>query len=306
LLLTLLVACGPEGARTVRERALIHITGPKGVGKTTLIEGILGHSHELILAARCVRNDSARSARQTNPKAHPELRRYLDAGATDAAVFTFREDDIGSDAFFETPLMEGYSAAVLVEGDNPFGFIDLAVFVAPPPLPGRSMLVRRTRDRANEERQKADAMEHILRQPDGVAEFFGRLLGSSMVEAAQRRNPKLLEDTRADMLAGIARLRKAPPPPSTEHWAVAEGYEGIEQAQLVIVNLRNAAERERGELVLQELARIRKDEAVFADTLGPRGSRVPITAVVADLADPGDAGTKKALARIRRAIRPSS
>jgi hypothetical protein len=37
----------------------------------------------------------------------------------------------------------------------------------------------------------------------------------------------------------------------------------------------------------------RLDRAVFADVLGWRGSRVPITAVVTDLADPQDAGTRR-------------
>jgi len=51
-----------------------------------------------------------------------------------------------------------------------------------------------------------------------------------------------------------------------------------------------------------DVARIRNDEAVFQDVLSFRGHRIPITGVIADLADPADAGRKKALARGRRAI----
>jgi hypothetical protein len=289
----------------VRERALIHVAGPERAGKTTFIERVLGCACDWILAARCVRDDSLRESRETAPKAHPELRRYREAGATGAALFAFPEGDIGSDAFFVTRLMEDYSKAVLLEGDRPLGFVDLAVFVAPPPPSGASLLVRRRRDRAKEKRGKADAMERLLREPDGVAELLGQMIGGPMADFA-RKNPRLLEETRDKMLAGIALARKARPPEPTEHWAIADGYEGIEHAQLVVVNVRSAAERERGEILVAGVHRIRKDKAVFDDVLGFHGTKIPITAVAADLADGDDTGTKKALARVRRAIRALS
>jgi hypothetical protein len=145
-------------------------------------------------------------------------------------------------------------------------------------------------------------MERLLREPDGAAELLGQMFGGPMADFA-RKNPRLLEKTRDRMLAGIAMARKAPAPEPTEHWAITDGYEGIEHAQLVVVNVRSAAERERGESLLAGVHRIRKDRAVFDDVLGFRGSKIPITAVVADLADRDDAGTRKALARVRRAIR---
>jgi hypothetical protein len=71
----------------------------------------------------------------------------------------------------------------------------------------------------------------------------------------------------------------------------------------VVLNAREDTERRRAQELLEEVRRLRVDRAVFADVLGWRGSRVPITAVVADLADPRDAGTRKALARVRRSVR---
>lgn len=289
----------------MRERALIHVGGPKGAGKTAFIEQILGGAGEWILAARCVRDDSLRQARETTPKSHPEIRRYREAGATGAALFTFPDSDIGSDAFFLTHLMEDYSKAVLLEGDNPLGFVDLAVFVAPPPSTGASLLVRRKRDRAKEERARADAMERLLREPDGVAQLLGQMVGAPLAELA-RKSPKLAEDTRARFLEAVAQARSAPPPKPTEHWAIADGYEGIERAQLVVINVRDDGERERGDRLVAEVHRIRKDAAVFDDILGYRGNKIPVTAVVANVADRNDAGTKKALARVRRAIRGRS
>lgn len=286
----------------MRERALIHVGGPKGAGKTTFVEQILGGASEWVLAARCVRDDSLRKARESAPRSHPELRRYREAGASGAAIFTFPEGDIGSDAFFLTHLMEDYSQAVVLEGDSPLTFVDLAVFVAPPLRQGESLLVRRQRDRAREERAKADAMERLLREPDGVAELLGQMVGAPFAELA-RKSPRLVEDTRARMLDAIAQARKALPPKPTEHWAIADGYEGVERAQLVVVNVRLGDERERGERLVSDVHRLRKDKSVFNDILGHRGNKVPITAVVANVADRNDAGTKKSLARVGRAIR---
>jgi hypothetical protein len=289
----------------VIERALVHVMGPGGAGKTTFVERLVGGIDAWMHAARCIRDDSRRQARETAPRAHRELRRYRDAGASGAALFVFPERDVGSDAFFMTHLMADYSQATMIEGDSPLRFVDLTVFVAPPLPSNASLLVRRQRDRAKEERAKADAMEELLRKPDGVAELLGQMVGGPMVELA-RGHPRLLEDARAYLLAGIAEARKAPAPEPTEHWAVADGLEGIEQAQLVVVNIRDAAERERGERLVAEVGRIRKDAAVFADLLGFRGSKVPISALVANLADPADSGTRKAVSRVRRVLRKHS
>jgi hypothetical protein len=276
----------------VRERTLVHVAGPKGAGKTTFIEAMVSTLGWFVLAARCVRDDSLRRSRESAPKAHPELRRYREAGATGAALFDFPEGDIGSDAFFVTHLMEDYSQAAVLEGDNPIGFVDLAVFVAPAPAAGQTVFVRRKRDRAKEERVKADARAWLLGEHDGVAELLGRT--------------RLLDEARALLLGGIRQAKKGPAPGPTEHWAVAGGYEGVEHAQLVVVNIRSEAERQRGEQLVADVGRLRKDAALFGDILGFRGSRIPITAVVANLADPRDAGTKKAVARVRRALRTRS
>jgi len=289
----------------VIERALIHVAGPRGSGKTTFIEAMLGGLDELVLAARCIRDDALREPRETAPKTHPELRRYRQAGAIGVAVFAFPKTDIGSDAFFMSDLMQDYSQAVVLEGDNPIGFADLNVVVVPALSAGDALFVRRKHDRAREERAKADALEQLLREPDGVAELLAEMIGLPIGDLA-RRNPRLLEEARANLLAGIASTRKAPPPTPTEHWSIAEGYQGIEHAQLVVVDVRSDLEREHGERLVADVVRLRKDDALFEDILGFRGHRTPITTVVANLKDQRDAGRKKAVARVRRALKRST
>jgi RecA/RadA recombinase len=286
----------------VRERALIHIGGPPGAGKTTFIETAIANAGErVIIAARCRRDDSLSQPRESLPKTDPELRRYRAAGACGEALYSFPAGGDAHDAFFMTSFMENYSNGVFLEGDNPVGFVEIAVYVAP--ASGGRLLVRGKRDRTGEEQAGVDALEAMLRQPGGLDLLLERLLGDRMAEVGLR-DSELVERERVKMLTELDRLRSTPEPRSTMRWAIADEYRGIERAQLVVVNIRGEAEREQGEMLLAEVARLRKDQAVFDDVMGRRGSKLPITAVVANLTEPKDLGTKKALARVRRVVRP--
>src|SRR6266536_2223190 len=88
-----------------------------------------------------------------------------------------------------------------------------------------------------------------------------------------RKNPRLAEDVRSRMLAGIAQVRSGPPPRSIEHWGISERFQGIQGAGLVVVNIRSSTERPAAEQLLVDLARLRKDDALFSDILGTHGGR---------------------------------
>lgn len=287
----------------MRQRAIIHVAGPTGAGKTAFVEAVLGATEDFVIAARCMRDHSLRRWRETAPKTHPELRRYRRAGASGAAAFAFPERDAGSEALFLTDLMSDYSQAVILEGDSPLAFADLEVCVAPAPRSGERLFTRCRRNVAAEDRAKAAVMRRILRAPDGAAMILESTLGKHIVDFAKRRRPEVIEEARSALLAGLAAVRKMPPSKPVECWAVADRFAGIENAQLMVFNIRHDGEREAAERFVAELARVRKDEDLFKDVLGSRGSRIPITAVVANLADPQDAGRKKALARVRRSLR---
>lgn len=284
------------------ERAFVHVAGPPGCGKTTFIESMIRAAGGLICVARCIRDDTLPRARETAPERHLELRRYLKAGASGVALFAFPKVGIDSDAFFMTDLMGDYSQGVVLEGDNPLEYVDLSVFVAPAPGAGERLFARRRRDRAREQHAAMDAIGRLLREPDGFAELLGDVVGGPIAEFA-RKSPALMEDVRAKLVADIAMARKAPLPKPTLQWGISDPYSGIERAQLVVVNVRSDGERRAGDQLVADMVRLRKDEQLFSDIIGFRGSRTSITAVVADLSRPDDPGRKKALVRARRAFR---
>jgi cell division inhibitor SulA len=200
-----------------------------------------------VLAVRCRRDPTLRRPREACPARHPELRRYRDVGASAAGLFTSPPGDLVADDFYNTRLMEDPAQAVVLEGDTPVGAVDLRVYVAPPPGPGQTLLIRQLRDHAQQQQNKLHALQPLLDQPDG-----------------------------------------------------------IQHAGLVIINLTDHAQRDRAQALLAELQRLRTDRQVFDDVLGWQGRRTPITAVAADLSDPKDPGTRKAVARALRIIRSAS
>jgi hypothetical protein len=135
--------------------------------------------------------------------------------------------------------------------------------------------------------------------------FVSEVLGPEFVSVASPRWG-LLDDARATLTAALKQANRLPPAAPTDHWAVRPGYEGIEHAGVVAVNVRRRDDRNGATRLLEDLARLRRDRALFDDVLGWRGSRVPITAVMADLSNPTDPGTRKVLARLRRTVRAAA
>jgi hypothetical protein len=222
----------------VRQRALIHVGGPAGAGKTTLVEALLDRADHMVITTRCTRDDTLPAPREDRTGSDPELRRYAGAGAAATARYAFPATRDAHDAFFRTGFMQDYSEAVVIEGDSPLEFADVSVFVTPATA-GR-LLVRRKSDQPH----KVDALEAILSAPGGLEAMLGRLVGPQVGEFA-RRQPELVEQERRKALAELTKLRSKPVPQRRMRWALADPYQGVERAQLVVVNIRDDAERSR-------------------------------------------------------------
>ena len=286
------------------ERAFVHVGGPPGSGKTAFIEAMLAGAGALTLAARCLRDDTLAQAREFAPRTHPELRRYRQAGAAGAAVYTFPGQS-GTNDFFMTNLMMNYSQAVVLEGESPPGSVDLSVFVAPAPSSTEQLFVRRTRRQPSAEAMGGPALHSLLSEEGDLAGTLARIGGEPMAELI-RNNPALVQKALAILGDINAEPASVAPRGAEEHWCVADAYAGIEHAGLVVVNCRQGSDRRAAEALIADVVRLRKDKELAADILGSRGKRRPVTAVVADLADPNDSGRKKAIARTQRAIRSNS
>jgi hypothetical protein len=283
------------------ERTLIHVTGPRGAGKTTLIAHVLRRAGRLVAAARCIRDDALRVPKESAPKGHAELKAYRAAGADPVALYRFPASHADWDAFCTTNLMTDYFEAVLLEGALPVEWVDLTVYVAPPG-PDRGSLLLRTRSHpARDRAADIKALEAMLDNPEEMRRRLSTLSGIPYLSLLFGSRSEALNKLQAHVTQALKNMRQAPLPAPTERWSLAEGYEGIQEAQVVVVNVGNGR-HPQAEAMLRDLRRLRADKAVFDDIFGWKGKRTPITAVAADLADPRDLGLRKVIARIKRAL----
>lgn len=259
------------------ERSLIHVDGPPGAGKTAFIEALLADSRVYegsFVAVRTRRDESAVKPRVRtvdDGDVSPELRRYWSAGPLAAMEYHF--DEPNADDFFMSDVGQELWDLALIEGDEPTGLPDLVVHVLP---------------------ASAGPVLRRGRREDGAALLAGPFADRGIPTDLLRRM-----STAGDVAVGPQRSG----PPAAEHWAIADEHRGLARAHMVVVNVRGDDERSGAEALLAEVARLRGDPEVFADLhLSLTGGRTRITAVAADLTDAKDPGTRKAVARIRRAF----
>jgi len=113
----------------LRFRAVVHVAGPPGVGKTPFIEALLQSE---VAFANCVRGEHARNLpdnRESASKRQPEVRRYLETGATTTAHYRLGEPD--GDSFFVSDVMQDYSEVMIAYA------YDLSLFTERDLLHGR-------------------------------------------------------------------------------------------------------------------------------------------------------------------------
>lgn len=283
------------------ERTFIHVAGPPGAGKTTFVEALIAATDEPVAVARCATTAPVENVVESSSADDAEIHRYHEAGAVAAARIAFPSAGRDPDAFFDTDFMSEWSAEVVViEGDDPLGYADLRVFVAPPLRDGAALFEKTMRDRLAGDRAKAARWEQLLNEPDGMAQWAEEVIGFPGVADMIVRSAGDYDTVRTTMLAGVAQLQASPPQPVAT-WSVAPPYAGIEHAGLVIANVRSQTEFHDAVRLITEITALRQNRELFDEILSYRGTRVPITAVPANLADPRDQGRRKAMARAQRA-----
>lgn len=285
----------------MRERAFIHVAGPEGAGKTAFIEAVLAGDFGIVGCLRCRKDASLRKEKVSASMRDPELRRYAEAGASRAALFEFPEAD--PEGYWDSDFGQDYLPTVILEGDNPLGLADLTVFVAPPLAAGETLLRRVQVDRAKAHAAELERFEKATETQEGFLRLFQGLLGDEALAEAMLMKSGKADEYRKEFRSKLGQLRQQPPPPPTVHWALPPGYEEMAGAGLIVVNVPSGEARARGEALVAELPRLREDKEVYDDVVRLKGDRRPVTAVVADLSDPKDAGLKKAIARVRRTVR---
>ena len=282
----------------VIHRPLIHVGGPPGAGKTAFVASMLAvHDEEAFIVVRARRDTSLPAPRVTfrvsDVERDPELRRYLDADAMTAVGYAFGSASV--DDFFMAEFMQEYSTAIIIEGDDPVGLADLYVHVVA--ASADAVLARQQQKSAPVD--LGSALLALLADA-GISPDQARL---RLAKDVQRRGVGAAKPLPA---RGAGRRAASPGTPALR-WTISGAHDGIARAQLVVITLRGDDERERGDALLAEVVRLRGDPEVFADLRHQLGSgRIPITAVVADLTNRKDPGTRKALARVRRTLRSAS
>ncbi len=273
---------------------LVCVTGPRGAGKTLFIETVLRGIAGPVAVGRCVGHGRIESAREVYAEDQPELERYSRAGA--AAVGLLRipsraSTDSEAASFARTDLMRGPSRLVVLESDRRIRGVDLLIFVAPPLREGVTLLrlVRRGWDSDRDAQLETFAdIEERIRTPEGLREMLEVLIGRRAAKDAERV-PEL-GDRLSEHWLGLLQKRReeAPPPLPKEYWTVPKGYDGIQHADLVIVNLRDESQRAGAEQVANDIRRIHSDPAMIRDLLEGAAPREEAVVVAGNLAREGD------------------
>jgi hypothetical protein len=284
-------------------RPIIHVAGPSGAGKTQFILAMLRSKIGIANCARGERDTQLAKIEESKSMAHTELLAYRSAGA--GAVAQYRFPELNTEAFYTSSLMEHYSELVFIEGDSPIQCNDLTVFVVAAPASGKPLL-RRAVEKPPQARRTAEP-RNLDRGREAPDVLFNLLCGEGD-ERMKCENPggsRLLDALRR-LAAESRKSARIPERSVTEHWCLEDGFEGIQHAQLIIVNVRGNADRDEANRFIGEIPHLRKDPDVFRDVVGPYGNKLPVTAVVADLSNLADLGTRKAVARVKRTVRRST
>ena len=293
----------------MRGVTLVQVVGPPGGGKTSLIERVLRSSPSRLLAAAHIVPDDAVRAPVLDPAGDADTVRYAAAGAWSSRRVLVPAG-APCDVLDVLDACEGAfhpASAVLIEGGRARrGDVDAIVFVTSPLAPGVGLTVVETREvgrldgrdalrlmaglapiASEEERAELEALE-ALDEVDGAGEVIDEFeipdaLGERILELLEHGYPVRQE---------VTELRP--------------GFEGLAEAHLAVVSAGGAGDAASVEATLAAIAGLRADEALLRSLRRDYVRFGPRFVVAADLRDPRDAGTRKAVEAVKRRMRAAA
>ena len=286
------------------ERPYVWVDGPEGAGKTTLVERFLASSRgRLVMAARMI--PAGTRAKLGEVRAgNDETRRYEAAGASHTLLTRYDPDldRVDNDPFWTTDFISDYSEAILFEGPLRTDFApQLVVAVVPPLLEGVPLIERRRCEAARlplgdylamltSRLPGAGAEEPAAKAPAPESRPGRAKRGRDRIEIPERVGRVLLDWARHGV------------PVEQERWCFREPYGALGGAGVVVVNVRSDADRVGAAWLADEFRKAHEDRRMMRELFGGWRRLNAVSVFVANLGDAKDAGTRKALARMKRVL----
>jgi len=266
------------------DHIFVWFDGSPGSGKTLLIERVLNANRRKDIGVVRFRQNQKRRAPRIVPSGSEETRRYLDAGACDAMLLEYSPnarrvsfvDEFWSTGFLGHLFDTVYCEAELTDELFPTA---LSVFVLPA-LKDPSSIFETEEIEINDEFMRA---------------FFTRSFGH--LAPAMKNFSKTFDDCINEGLEKIAQKQSTPPP--IKLMSLNPGFEGLIDASIVVVNIRNPRERPAAERLIEYLQKVGNGPNPINRTFGYRW-RDKKYMFVCNLNDPEDAELKKLITVIKR------
>lgn len=290
----------------MRTLTLVQVVGPPGGGKTTLIERVVGSSPSRLLAAVRIVPDAAVDAPLLDPAGDADTARYAAAGAWSSQRVLVPAGAPG-DVLDALDACDGAfhpASAILIEGGPARrGDVDAVVFVTAPVAPGFGLTVVETREVGRLDGRNALRLMAGL-APIASEEQLAEIEELDALDAADLEGEVIDEVEVPDALAErILELLEHGYPVRHEVTALRPGFEGLAEAHVAVVGAGDAA---AVEATRAAIAGLRADAALLSSLRRDAVRFGPRTVITADLRDPRDPGTRKAVEAVKRRMRAAA
>jgi len=284
----------------VLERAYTLVTGPVGGGKTTLIERLVSSNRSRWLGAVRVLEDGAVAEAVEDEAGNDETRRWEAAGSVETHLLRVPAGWRG-DCFDALEACDpGLLAAevVLIEGNVRFRprELEVAVFVA---RPGEPLVVEEEREVGCLSGQEALSLMLGLPPADEDELLpYGLNPGDVVEEGEEAFESEVLFELPDEVAQAIDRLlHEGRPLVQRKRW-LRRGWEALADVDLVVIPTFGPGGRKAARRLEGEIAAVRRGEGLRREVASLYGW--PRSWHVADLGDPRDAGTVKAVQAVKR------